>query len=88
MKRIFIQKDSHCGFKKHNPSTVFNVIYVSEQSGVADRRDVDDRLRGVSYVKYQEISILSRKDTDQMRLLMCVCVYLEIFLRTEFNDIK
>jgi hypothetical protein len=45
--------------------TEVDTIHGSDQSGVADRRDADDRLRGVSYFRYQEISILSRKDTDQ-----------------------
>ncbi len=36
---------------------------------MADRRDADDRLRGVSYFRYQEISILSRKDTDKNEII-------------------
>jgi len=40
---------------------------MGEQSGVADRRDADDRLRGVSYITSQKISTKSEKNIHTKR---------------------
>ncbi len=49
--------------------TEVDTIHGSEQSGVADRRDADDRLRGVSYSTCQKMSTESGRNIDTIRFL-------------------
>ena len=49
--------------------TEVDTIHGSEQSGVADRRDADDRLQGVCYSTSQAIFTETGKNIDTIRFL-------------------
>jgi hypothetical protein len=54
-------------FVQRTSCTEVDTIHGSEQSGVADRRNADDRLRGVCYSTCQAIFTKTGKNIDTIR---------------------